>query len=145
MVNAVGSDLVRNRQNSGGQRTGQEYMNNTMYAWLTGQVLAWEARTWLIDIWEWSSVNEMILSTIQLHLLGVDTNWLDVASICNTGLREARFGIRRVRRVWFVFVFSHIFFSLKDFYLPFFPYMCRVGVIESDEKCKSVVGCLLAG
>lgn len=48
-LNAVGSDLVRSKQNNGGQRTGQEYMNSTMCGWLTSQALVWRVRTWHID------------------------------------------------------------------------------------------------
>lgn len=37
---AVGSISLRNKQNSGGQRTKQEYMNSTMCRWLISLVLA---------------------------------------------------------------------------------------------------------
>lgn len=74
MTHAVGSGLVRNKQNNGGQRTGIEYTNNTMCAWLTSQMLVLGVRTCLIDILKQSSVNEMVFSRLQLDLLRGHTN-----------------------------------------------------------------------
>jgi len=49
MVNAVGNGLVRNKQNNGGRRIGEEYMNSTMCGRLTNQPLVSGVRTLLID------------------------------------------------------------------------------------------------
>lgn len=39
MLHAVGSDLVKSKQNNGGQRIKEEYMNSTMLRWLTSRAL----------------------------------------------------------------------------------------------------------
>ncbi len=146
MVHAVGSGLVRNKQNSGGQRTGQEYMNDTMCAWMTSQMLVLGVRTCLIDISKQSSVNEMVFSTLQLDLLRGLTNWLVLASICYRSLMEARFGIRRELEgfdcvfvcplFFFLYFFNLILLAIFSLYVP-----C-VGV--EGEKCKFLVGCWLS-
>lgn len=59
LVNAAESGSVRNKQNNGGLRIGQEYMRSTIYAWLISQPLMKQ------------SVNDILL--FHVMIVGLDS------------------------------------------------------------------------